>query len=97
MCEEFKPLLDIIEKNERNYDINKIKEAFLFAAKLHEGQFRLSGEPYICHPVAVAVIVAELGLDSDSVCAALLHDTVEDCNTSLESISKNFGKDVPIV
>jgi len=97
MCEEFKPLLDIIEKNERNYDINKIKEAFLFAAKLHEGQFRLSGEPYICHPVAVAVIVAELGLDSDSVCAALLHDTVEDCNTSLESISKNFGKDVAML
>ena len=97
MCEELKPLLEIIEKNEKNYDIQKIKEAFLFAAKLHEGQFRLSGEPYICHPVAVAVIVAELGLDSDSVCAALLHDTVEDCNTSLEAISKDFGKDVAML
>ncbi len=97
MFDELKPLLEIIEKSEKNYDIQKIKEAFLFAAKMHEGQFRLSGEPYICHPVAVAAIVAELGLDSDSICAALLHDTVEDCNTSLETISKSFGKDVAML
>ena len=97
MCEEFKPLLEIIEKNDKNYDIQKIQDAFVFAAKLHEGQFRLSGEPYICHPVAVAVIVAELGLDTDSICAALLHDTVEDCNTSLEMISKSFGKEVAML
>ena len=58
MCEELKPLLDLIGKNEKNYDLDRIKEAFYFAAKMHEGQFRLSGEPYICHPVAVAVIVA---------------------------------------
>ncbi len=97
MCEEFKPLLDLIGKNEKNYDLDRIKEAFSFAAKMHEGQFRLSGEPYICHPVAVAVIVAELGLDSDSICAALLHDTVEDCNTSLETLAKAFGKDVAML
>ena len=97
MCEELKPLLDLIGKNEKNYDIDRIKEAFTFAAKMHEGQFRLSGEPYICHPVAVAVIVAELGLDSDSICAALLHDTVEDCNTSLETLAKLFGKDVAML
>ncbi|MBO5879459.1 MAG: bifunctional (p)ppGpp synthetase/guanosine-3',5'-bis(diphosphate) 3'-pyrophosphohydrolase [Clostridia bacterium] len=97
MYEELKPLLDLIEKNEKNYDIEKIKEAFLFAAKLHEGQFRLSGEAYICHPVAVAVIVAELGLDTDSICAALLHDTIEDCETSLETIAKSFGKDVAML
>lgn len=97
MFEELKPLLDLLERNEKNYDIPRIKEAFLFAAKMHEGQFRLSGEPYICHPVAVAVIVAELGLDSDSICAALLHDTVEDCNTSLETLAKQFGKDVAML
>ncbi len=97
MCEEFKPLLDVIEKNEKNYDLQKIKDAFAFAAKMHEGQFRLSGEPYICHPVAVAVIVAELGLDTDSICAALLHDTVEDCGTSLESLAKIFGPDVAML
>ena len=79
MYKELQPLLDLIEKNEKSYDIDKIKSAFTYAAQLHEGQFRLSGEPYICHPVSVAVIVAELGLDTDSICAALLHDTVEDC------------------
>ncbi len=97
MYEELKPLLDIIEKNEKSYDVQKIKEAFLFAAKMHEGQFRLSGEPYICHPVSVAVIVAELGLDTDSICAALLHDTVEDCETNLEVLAKSFGKDVALL
>ena len=97
MCEEFRPLLEIIEKNEKNYDIEKIKKAFDFAAKMHEGQTRLSGEPYICHPVAVAIIVAELGLDTDSICAALLHDTIEDCNTNIETLAKKFGSEVAML
>ncbi len=99
MYTELKPLLDIIEKNERSYSLDKIKEAFTYANSLHEGQFRLSGEPYISHPVAVASIVAELGLDTDSICAALLHDTVEDCaeKTNLETIAKMFGKDVAML
>ena len=96
MFRELEPLLSVIEKNEKSYDIEKIKKSFEYAKSLHEGQFRLSGEPYISHPVSVAVIVAELGLDTDSICAALLHDTVEDCSekTSLEIISKMFGKEV---
>lgn len=96
MYKEMKPLLDIIESGERNYDIEKIKRAYAYAYELHEGQYRQSGEPYISHPVAVAVIVAELGLDTDSICAALLHDTVEDCadKTNLEILSKMFGKDI---
>ena len=99
MYKELQPLLDLIEKNEKNYDIDKIKSAFTYAAQLHEGQFRLSGEPYICHPVSVAVIVAELGLDTDSICAALLHDTVEDCadKTNLETLSKMFGAEVAML
>lgn len=99
MYEELKPVLDIIGKNEKNYDVEKIKKAFEYSASLHEGQFRLSGEPYISHPVAVAEIVAELGLDTDSVCAALLHDTVEDCadKTNLEILSKMFGSDVAML
>ncbi len=99
MFTECRPLLKIIEKGEKNYDINKIKEAFLYAAKLHEGQFRQSGEPYVSHPVAVAAIVADLGLDTDSICAALLHDTVEDCadKTNLGIISKMFGEDVAML
>jgi GTP pyrophosphokinase len=76
------------------YDYEKIKKALAFAYDLHEGQFRDSGEPYITHPVAVAEIVASLELDDDSICAALLHDTVEDCNTNLETIRKNFGDSI---
>ena len=99
MFNEMQPLLDVIEKNERNYDLEKIKSAFLYAKELHAGQFRLSGEPYVCHPVAVAEIVAQLGLDTDSICAALLHDTVEDCSdkTNLDIITKMFGKEVAML
>ncbi len=99
MFTEMQPLLDVIEKNERNYDLEKIKNAFLYAKELHAGQFRLSGEPYVCHPVAVAEIVAQLGLDTDSICAALLHDTVEDCSdkTNLDIITKMFGNEVAML
>ena len=99
MYEEMKKLLEYLEKNEKNYDIAKITEAYYYADKLHEGQMRLSGEPYISHPVAVAKIVAELGLDTDSICAALLHDTVEDCadKTNLETLEKMFGEDVRLL
>ena len=99
MFTEMQPLLDVIEKNERNYDLEKIKNAFIYAKELHAGQFRLSGEPYVCHPVAVAEIVAQLGLDTDSICAALLHDTVEDCSdkTNLDIITKMFGNEVAML
>ena len=99
MFTEMKPLLAVLEKNERNYDLEKIKQAFLYAKELHAGQFRLSGEAYVCHPVAVAEIVAQLGLDTDSICAALLHDTVEDCSdkTNLDILSKMFGTDVAML
>ena len=99
MNEIFKPLLDYIQKSEKIYNLNKITEAFLYAEKMHEGQFRLSGESYISHPVAVALIVAELGLDTDSICAALLHDTVEDCadKTDLDTLEKLFGKEVAML
>ena len=99
MYEQMTALLDYLKKSERNYDYDRITEAYNYADALHEGQMRLSGEPYISHPVAVAKIVAELGLDTDSICAALLHDTVEDCadKTNLETIAKMFGKDVAIL
>lgn len=78
------------------YDFDKIKKAYDYAHELHEGQFRRSGEEYISHPVAVAIIVAQLELDTDSVCAALLHDTLEDCKdkTDSETIRKMFGDEV---
>ena len=92
-------LVDYLKKSGKNYNLEKIMSAYEFADELHEGQFRASGEPYISHPVSVAQIVAELGLDTDSICAALLHDTVEDCGlkVSLEMIEKKFGATVAML
>ena len=85
--------------SQNHYNIEKIKAAYFYAAMLHEGQMRKSGEPYISHPLAVAQIVVSLGLDTDSICAALLHDTVEDCadKTNLKEIEKRFGADVALI
>ena len=92
-------LLDILRATGKNYDTEKIQRAYEYADKLHEGQFRASGEKYISHPIAVAEIVAGLELDTDSICAALLHDTVEDCSdkTDLGDIKKHFGEDVALL
>lgn len=89
-------LLFILENTGKKYNIEKIKKAYEYAKQLHEGQYRKSGEEYICHPVAVAEIVAGLELDTDSICAALLHDTIEDCSDKidLEKIKKEFGDQV---
>jgi guanosine-3',5'-bis(diphosphate) 3'-pyrophosphohydrolase len=75
-------------------DVKKIRRAFVFASGVHKEQKRKSGEPYIMHPVEVAIILAELRMDTDSICAALLHDTVEDTSTSLEDIEDSFGSEV---
>ena len=74
-------LLFILENTGKKYNIEKIKKAYEYAKQLHEGQYRKSGEEYICHPVAVAEIVAGLELDTDSICAALLHDTIRTAQT----------------
>ncbi len=99
MYTELLPLLSALPSDESKYNIEKIKRAFLYAKQLHDGQFRLSGEPYVCHPVAVAEIAFGLGLDTDSICAALLHDTVEDCSdkTNLSTICEMFGEDVALL
>ncbi len=91
--------LKMLEATGKNYDFEKIEKAAVYAEKLHEGQFRVSGEPYICHPIAVAEIAAGLGLDTNSICAALLHDTVEDCSdkTDLSQIEKLFGAEVAML
>ena len=92
----FESLLRAIDVSGKNYNIEKITKAYEVAKALHEGQFRKSGEAYICHPVAVAKIVTNLGLDTDSVCAALLHDTVEDCSDKIDlnKLKKEFGQQV---
>lgn len=92
-------LLSILRDTGKRYDTEKIQRAFEYAAALHEGQFRASGEAYISHPIAVAEIAAQMELDTDSICAALLHDTVEDCSdkTNLKDIEKRFGSDVAVL
>ena len=81
------------------YDTEKIKLAYEMAYRAHDGQFRQSGEPYIVHPLSVAESVVELGLDTDTVCAALLHDTLEDCPevVTTEGIRSAFGEDVALI
>ena len=77
-----------------NLDAQRLYDAFTFADAEHHGQLRKSGEPYIIHPLAVADIVADLGLDTDSVIAALLHDCIEDTPATHEDIAKRFGPTV---
>lgn len=98
-CSTVNQLIDKLVETGKKYDIEKIRSAGEYAESLHEGQFRVSGEPYISHPVAVAEIVVDLGLDTNSICAALLHDTVEDCSdkTNLREIEKRFGAEVALL
>ena len=83
-------------KEAGTYDYDKIYKAYEYAASLHEGQKRISGEDYIVHPLSVAEEVLNLQLDTDSICAAFLHDTVEDCSekVDLQTLRKEFGADV---
>ena len=93
--QDFTELKKILSASAANtYDMDKIEKAYKFAEKAHGDQRRVSGIPYILHPVSVACIVAELGMDTDSVCGALLHDTVEDTGVTLEEVTKLFGADV---
>jgi guanosine-3',5'-bis(diphosphate) 3'-pyrophosphohydrolase len=88
---------DILEKVRRyrpNEDLGALQRACEFAAKMHQGQVRKSGEPYLNHPLAVADILADLKLDTTSVCVGLLHDIVEDTLTTIEKIQDQFGPDV---
>lgn len=88
-------LFHVMEMRVSADDLKRIREAFEFASKAHEGQMRKSGDPYIVHPVAVAMIVSkELELGANPVIAAFLHDVVEDTTYTIDDIQKRFGKDV---
>ena len=87
-------LAEAIEKSNKSYDLPRIEAAYELAKKAHEGQVRSSGDPYISHPIAVAIILVGLGMDSDTIIGALLHDVVEDTSVTLEDIEKQFGADV---
>lgn len=87
-------LLHMLQQSDKGYDIEKIEQAYLLADEAHLQQLRRSGEPYIIHPVSVALILVELGMDTDCICAALLHDVVEDTDATLDTIAKKFGESV---
>lgn len=88
---EIEPLVRALRANHPKADVSLIERAYATAEKVHRGQMRKSGEPYITHPVAVATILAEVGMTSPTLAAALLHDTVEDTDYSLEQLTADFG------
>ena len=88
------PVVNRLRENTKDGDIAVVERAFVAAESAHRGQLRKSGDPYITHPVAVAEILVEFGLDPATIAAALLHDTVEDTNYSSEKLRDDFGDEV---
>jgi GTP pyrophosphokinase len=93
-AEELAPLLASYRSRHPKASIALINKAYITARGAHQHQLRGSGESYINHPIAVAKIVADIGLDDISLAAALLHDAVEDTEITLEEVERNFGKEV---
>ena len=89
-----KELLSSVETYLPPEQVDRIREAAEFGASAHKGQKRLSGEPYIAHPVATAAILADLRMDADTIVAAILHDVIEDTPTPKDQLAARFGKDV---
>ena len=94
---KYEELQQALKNSGKNYDLALIEKAYRLAEKNHKGQFRKTGEEYIEHPTAVAGILLELGMDSTSLAAALLHDVVEDTSVTIEEVEKDFNKDVALL
>lgn len=92
--QDYHELVDLMKKSDHQYNYELIEQAYLFAEEKHGDQRRASGIPYILHPTSVACILAELGMDSESIAAALLHDVVEDTDVTLEDVTKKFGAEI---
>jgi GTP pyrophosphokinase len=88
------PLIKTVRATHPKADVRLIDRAYEVAAHWHAGQMRKSGDPFITHPIAVTTILAELGMNTDTLCAALLHDTVEDTDYTLAELRKDFGEEV---
>ena len=88
------PVLSIHRQFHPKADAVTLTRAYERAEELHQGVYRKSGDPYITHPLAVAAICAEIGMDTTTLVAALLHDTVEDTDYSLEQLTEEFGPEV---
>ncbi|HEX8508461.1 MAG TPA: bifunctional (p)ppGpp synthetase/guanosine-3',5'-bis(diphosphate) 3'-pyrophosphohydrolase, partial [Propionibacteriaceae bacterium] len=91
------PLFKVIRANHPKADLSVIERAYRTAEQHHRGQLRKSGDAYITHPLAVTTILAELGMTESTLCAALLHDTVEDTTYTLEQLGRDFGDEVALL
>ena len=92
--EHYASMMQAVQRYAPSADLEEIQKAYEYADRKHKNQLRKSGEPYIIHPLAVAEIVAEIGLDTDAIVAALLHDCLEDTDASFDEISHMFGQTV---
>ena len=95
--QSYNELLALIEEQNEKYDLDMIRRAYEMCVQGHKGQFRKSKDEYYVHPLSVAKIIVQLGMDSESISSALLHDLVEDTDTSLEDVKSIFGADVALI
>lgn len=94
---DYNKLVEMMKSSGYKFDFEKIHKAYLYAEAAHGDQKRISGVPYILHPTSVACILVDLGMDTDSIIAALLHDVVEDTDATLDDIKKDFGADIALL
>lgn len=92
--QDYEQLVEMLKKSENSFDMELIDKAYNLALKAHGDQRRVSGVPYILHPTSVACILVDLGMDTESICAALLHDVVEDTEVTYDDVKKEFGKEI---
>ncbi|MBQ9973299.1 MAG: bifunctional (p)ppGpp synthetase/guanosine-3',5'-bis(diphosphate) 3'-pyrophosphohydrolase [Firmicutes bacterium] len=95
--EKRQEFLEGLQELNPTYDLELIGRAYDLAGKMHQGQLRKSGEPYLIHPIAVAKILAELGMDEETICAGLLHDVVEDTEYTNEDLRADFGDEIELL
>jgi guanosine-3',5'-bis(diphosphate) 3'-pyrophosphohydrolase len=91
---DFTDVVSAFEEHHPDGDVNRLRRAYEMAKEAHAGQVRKTGDPYITHPLAVALMLAEYGLDEDTIVAAFLHDTVEDTHLTLPQLAREFGDEV---
>ena len=94
---DFTDVVEAFREHHPNGDLDRLRRAYEMAKEAHAGQERKTGDPYIKHPLAVALMLAEYGLDEDTIVAAFLHDTVEDTNVTLPQLAQEFGEEVALL
>src|ERR1700739_4940303 len=91
---KFRELMKRMQDTRPNDDLSLVKKAYDYSMRVHEGQTRASGEPYLVHPLEVALVLAEMKMDPVAIAAGLLHDSVEDTSVTIADIHKQFGEQV---